>query len=217
MSDIIGKLLLLAREDAASEPADFQEVNVKDLIIELSTDLEGLAQEKGVAFSLGSMDDLRVKGDRFKLRQLFLNILDNAIRYTPSGGSVSSSLVRKNGSAIVSISDTGMGMPAEDLPLIFDRFIELIRRGPARTAGWGLVWRLPVPLPGCTEELLKSKAKSAEAARFKLPSPCSNRRWFSWLSHGIKSAQARPGIIDDRHTCPAACRGEPGVGGAEGV
>jgi len=138
MSDIIGKLLLLAREDAGTEPANFQEVNVKDLISDLSSDLEALAQEKGVAFNLGPLDDLMVKGDRFKLRQLFLNILDNAIRYTPSGGSVSSSLERKNGSALVSISDTGVGIPAEDLPFIFDRFYRVDKARSRADGGLGL-------------------------------------------------------------------------------
>jgi heavy metal sensor kinase len=138
MSDIIGKLLLLARQDAGSEPLNFQEVNVRDLFTELSSDLEALAQEKGVAFNLGPMDNLTVKGDRFKLRQLFLNILDNAIRYTASGGTVSSSLVRKNGSAFVSISDTGMGIPAEDLPFIFDRFYRVDKARSRTDGGMGL-------------------------------------------------------------------------------
>jgi heavy metal sensor kinase len=138
MSEIIAKLLLLARQDAASEPAEFQDVNVKDLMSEISSDLEALAQEKGVTFSLGSMDDLTVKGDKFKLKQLFLNILDNAIRYTPSGGSVSSSLARKNGSALVSISDTGIGIPAEDLPFIFDRFYRVDKARSRANGGLGL-------------------------------------------------------------------------------
>ena len=138
MSDIIGKLLLLAREDAGTEPANFQEVNVKDLISDLSSDLEALAQEKGVAFNLGPLDDLMVKGDRFKLRQLFLNILDNAIRYTPSGGNVSSTLVRKNGNALVSITDTGVGIPAEELPFIFDRFYRVDKARSRADGGLGL-------------------------------------------------------------------------------
>jgi heavy metal sensor kinase len=138
MSEIIGKLLLLAREEAGTEPTNFQEVNVKDLISELSSDLETLAQEKGVAFSVGPLDDLIVRGDRFKLRQLFLNILDNAIRYTPSGGTVSSSLVRKNGNALVSVSDTGMGIPAEDLPFIFDRFYRVDKARSRADGGLGL-------------------------------------------------------------------------------
>jgi len=138
MSEIIGKLLLLARNDAGSEPLNFQEVNVKDLFTELSSDVEALAQEKGVAFNLGPMDNLTVKGDRFRLRQLFLNILDNAIRYTPNGGSVSSSLVRKNGSAFVSISDTGIGIPTEDLPFIFDRFYRVDKARSRTDGGMGL-------------------------------------------------------------------------------
>jgi len=138
MSEIIGKLLLLARDDAGSEPLNFQEVNVKDLFTELSSDLEALAQEKGVAFNLGPMDNLSVRADRLRLRQLFLNILDNAIRYTPSGGTVSSSLVRKNGSAFVSISDTGIGIPSEDLPFIFDRFYRVDKARSRGDGGMGL-------------------------------------------------------------------------------
>jgi heavy metal sensor kinase len=138
MSEILGKLLLLARSDAGSEPFNLEEVNVRDLFTEISSDVEALAQEKGVAFNLGPMENLTVKGDRFKLRQLFLNILDNAIRYTPRGGSVTSSLVRKNGSAFVSISDTGMGIPTEHLPFIFDRFYRVDKARSRTDGGMGL-------------------------------------------------------------------------------
>jgi signal transduction histidine kinase len=122
MAEIIGKLLLLARSESPDETSNFQEVNVRDLLTELSSDMESLAHEKGLAFSFGQLDNLTVKGDRLKLRQLFLNLLDNAIRYTPSGGAVSGSLVRKNSSAFVTVCDTGVGIPSEHLPHIFDRF-----------------------------------------------------------------------------------------------
>jgi len=138
MADIIGKLLLLARSDAADEPSNFQEVNLKDLLTEVSSDVESLAQEKGLAFSLGALDNLTVKGDRLKLRQLFLNLLDNAIRYTPSGGSVSGSLVRKNGSAFVTVCDTGVGIASEHLPHIFDRFYRVDNARSRADGGTGL-------------------------------------------------------------------------------
>jgi two-component system, OmpR family, sensor histidine kinase ArlS len=134
MAEIIGKLLLLARSESPDEPASFQEVNVRDLLTELSSDMESLAQEKGLAFSFGQLDNLTVKGDRLKLRQLFLNILDNAIRYTPSGGAVSGSLVRKDSNAFVTVCDTGVGIPPEHLPHIFDRFY---RVDTARSRGDG--------------------------------------------------------------------------------
>jgi heavy metal sensor kinase len=138
MSDIVAKLLVLARSDAGCEPLDLQDVNIADLLSELSQDIEALAQEKGLRFSVGPMDNLTVRGDRLKLRQLFLNILDNAIRYTPSGGLISSSLVRRDGNAVASVVDSGIGIPAEDLPFIFDRFYRVDKARTYAEGGTGL-------------------------------------------------------------------------------
>jgi len=138
MSDIVGKLLLLARSDAGVEPVDFQEVDLKDLLVGLSQDVEALAQEKDLRFTLGSMESLTIKGDRLKLRQLLLIILDNAIRHTPAGGSISGSLVRRGGSAVASIVDTGVGISAEHLPFIFDRFYRVDKARSRAEGGMGL-------------------------------------------------------------------------------
>jgi len=138
MSEIIGKMLILARTDSGSEPISFQPVKIADLLVELSREAEALAQEKGLRFGLGQMEDLTVWGDRIRLRQLLLNILDNAVRYTPSGGSITGSLVRKNGTAVVSIEDTGIGIPAEQLPFIFDRFYRVDKARSSTEAGTGL-------------------------------------------------------------------------------
>jgi heavy metal sensor kinase len=138
MSDIVGKLLLLARSDAGCEPLDLLNVNVADLITELAQDVEALAQEKGLTFSLGQMDSLTVRGDRTKLRQLFLNILDNAIRYTPSGGLIAASLERKEGKAVASVVDSGIGISAEHLPFIFDRFYRVDKARTYAEGGTGL-------------------------------------------------------------------------------
>ncbi len=134
MSEIIGKLLVLARSDAGFEPLNFQEVNIAALLGELSQDVEALAQEKGLQLSFGPMDGILVRGDRVRLRQLFLNILDNALRYTPAGGTITGSVVRKDDLAVTSIGDTGTGIAAEHLPFIFDRFY---RADKVRTDGEG--------------------------------------------------------------------------------
>lgn len=140
MSDIVGKLLLLARSDAGFEPVVPQDVNITDLFSELAQDVGALAQEKGLQFSLGPAESFVVRGDRLKLRQLLLNVLDNAVRYTPSGGSVTGSITRRNGSAVVSVADTGVGIPAEHLPFIFDRFyrVDKVRSGGEGGTGLGL-------------------------------------------------------------------------------
>jgi two-component system, OmpR family, sensor histidine kinase ArlS len=138
MTEIVGKLLLLARSDSGAEPVQFQEINVADLFTKLAQDVEVLAQEKGLRFSLGPMESLTVKGDRLKLRQLFLNILDNAVRYTPAGGAVTGSVTRRNGSAVVTIEDTGAGIAPEHLPFIFDRFYRVDKARSRADGGTGL-------------------------------------------------------------------------------
>jgi heavy metal sensor kinase len=138
MSEIIGKLLTLARSDAGCELLNFEEVNVRDLLAELSADMEVLAGEKSLRFDLGPMDDLAVRGDRLKLRQLFLNILDNAIRYTPGGGSVAVALVKSEDRVVATVSDTGIGIPADQLPFIFDRFYRVDKARSRAEGGMGL-------------------------------------------------------------------------------
>jgi len=134
MSEIVGKLLVLARTDSGNELLNVQEVDVAGLLTELSQDVEALAQEKGLLLSFGPMDGLTVSGDRVRLRQLFLNILDNAVRYSPAGGTISGSVVRKDALAVVTIGDTGIGIAEEQLPFIFDRFYRVDR---VRTDGEG--------------------------------------------------------------------------------
>ncbi len=138
MSEIVGKLLLLARSDSGAEPVVFQEVSLADLFSKVAQDVEVLAQEKGVRFGLGALENLTVKGDHLKLRQLFLNILDNAVRYTPSGGAVSGSVTRRNGSAVVTVEDTGAGIAAEHLPFIFERFYRVDKARSRADGGTGL-------------------------------------------------------------------------------
>jgi heavy metal sensor kinase len=134
MSDMVGKLLVLARSDAGRELLNVQEVDIARVMAELVQDVEALAQDRGLTLRFDRLDSVTVNGDRVRLRQLFLNVLDNALRYTPSGGSVSGSVQRLDDRAVVTIGDTGMGIGAEHLPFIFDRFYRADR---VRTDGEG--------------------------------------------------------------------------------
>jgi heavy metal sensor kinase len=138
MSSLIDQLLTLARADAGKEQWNFTEVNLGKLISNFSTDVEVLCQEKGLSFQLGQPQDLVVKGDEARLRELFMNLLDNAIRYTPAPGTVSVSLRREGQMAIVSITDNGIGIPAEDIPFIFERFYRVGKSRSRAEGGSGL-------------------------------------------------------------------------------
>jgi heavy metal sensor kinase len=138
MSSLIEQLLTLARADSGKEQWNFAEVNLGKLITNLSTDVEVLCQEKGLSFQLGQTQDLAIEGDEPRLRGLFMNLLDNAIRYTPAPGTVSVSVRREGQMAVVAIKDTGVGIPAEDIPLIFERFYRVDKSRSRAEGGTGL-------------------------------------------------------------------------------
>ena len=83
-------------------------------------------------------DELNVNGDAVKLQQVIYNVIDNAIKYTPRGGEVETELFRSGRKAVIRIKDTGIGIPAADLPHIFDRFYRVDKARSRATGGTGL-------------------------------------------------------------------------------
>lgn len=138
MSKIIDQLLRLARADAGKEQLPFEKVRLSDLVSDLSADAEILCRDKGLEFRLDGTVDLWVEGDRARLREMVFNLLDNAIRYTPSGGRISLSISRSDTKAVIAIADTGIGIPAEDIPHIFERFYRVDKARSRAEGGAGL-------------------------------------------------------------------------------
>ena len=101
--------------------------------------VRSLAEQKQVSLAFTGEEDLPFQGDEALLRRLFVNLLDNAIKYTPAGGDVTLSAERQNGDYLVTVSDTGPGIPPEAQPHIFDRFYRSDRdRRASATSGAGL-------------------------------------------------------------------------------
>jgi heavy metal sensor kinase len=138
MTATLDKLLMLARADAGKEQVSFETVNLKDLLSDVASDVEILCREKDLNFQLGQLDNLIITGDPIKLKQLFLNLLDNALRYTPASGTVSLSLTKEGRSAVVAVSDTGIGIPEEHIPQIFERFYRVDKARSRSEKGSGL-------------------------------------------------------------------------------
>ena len=131
MSRLVTDLLLLAQADAGVK-LEFQPVELDTLLLDVYRQAQRLSQ--GVRVKLGEEDQALVMGDPDRLRQLLLNLVDNALKYTPPGGEVTLSLQREPGWVCISVADTGIGIPPEDLPHIFERFY---RSDKARTRGKG--------------------------------------------------------------------------------
>ncbi|MCP4670300.1 MAG: HAMP domain-containing histidine kinase, partial [Desulfobacula sp.] len=138
MSMVINQLLTLARADAAKERMNFIKINLAKFLIDICTDMEVVCQEKGLKLNFGDFETLYVNGDKRNLRNLIHNFLTNSIRYTDKGGTISIMLYQKENLAVLSITDTGIGIPLKALPFIFNRFFRVDKARSRDEGGSGL-------------------------------------------------------------------------------
>ena len=139
LKHIVDDLFLLARAEAGDPIMVPREVYLGEVAADSVRAVRSLAEQKHVALSFTGSEDLPFQGDEALLRRLFVNLLDNAIKYTPTGGNVTLSAERRNGDYLVSVQDTGPGIPPDAQPHIFDRFYRSERdRRVSATSGAGL-------------------------------------------------------------------------------
>ena len=138
LNRIVSDLLTLVRIDSGGMGLNLTEMSLNALLEEQVKRLLPLARENGIEINLEMKDELSIMADSVKLQQVIYNVIDNAIKYTPRGGEVETSLVRIGKKAVMRIADTGIGIPAEDLPHIFDRFYRVDKARSRATGGTGL-------------------------------------------------------------------------------
>jgi two-component system, OmpR family, sensor kinase len=138
LTRLVGGLLLLAQAESGKLTLDMKPIEIDTLLLEVFHEMRVLAGGK-LKMRLGDMDQAVVKGDRDRLKQVFLNLVGNAIQYTPPGGEVLLSLAKVGEQVRIIIRDTGPGIPAEDLPFIFERFYRAEKsRTRGTSTGFGL-------------------------------------------------------------------------------
>lgn len=138
LSSIVDGLMSLVRSDVGRHALDLSEVSLHDLLTQLLEDAKMLAAPHRISLTFEPVEPIAVVGDPLRLRQLFLNLIDNAVKYTPDGGAVRLSLTRRAGQAVIAVSDTGIGIPADERPRIFERFHRVHREGHESPPGSGL-------------------------------------------------------------------------------
>jgi len=134
---VISDLLRMVQYDQGEETLKPEEVAVDELCREAAKRLAPLAAQKGIAIET-SLEPVTAWADPVKLEQVLFNIVDNAIKYTDGKGTVTVALGRENGFAKITISDQGIGIPAKDLPHIFERFYRVDKARSRATGGTGL-------------------------------------------------------------------------------
>src|SRR5262245_51108776 len=125
LTDLVNKLLLLARADAGQIQLERQPVDLAALVTEAVETYRPLADEKGVTLSWIGPESVWCRGDHMRLSQLVMNLLDNAVKYTEPKGTIELELSPEASQARLTVKDTGIGIAAERLPFIFDRFYQI--------------------------------------------------------------------------------------------
>lgn len=138
-SQLVENLLLIARADSGGIQLRTSDVDLTQAVREACLQAAPLFQAKHIKFEHDLPDrPIAVKGDAQALRRLFLILIDNAVKYTPSDGSVRVSACETTSTAVVTVADTGIGIPPEDLPHIFERFYRVDKARSREQGGAGL-------------------------------------------------------------------------------
>jgi signal transduction histidine kinase len=122
LSGIVDDLLTLARADAGERPVQRRRVYLDDIALDAVDAAEALATAKGVRLEVGAFEEAAVDADPTLVRQLVMNLLQNAIKFTPEGGHVKVDVTAGDGHPTLVIADTGVGIAPEHLPHVFERF-----------------------------------------------------------------------------------------------
>jgi heavy metal sensor kinase len=135
---LLENLLALARLDSSSVSLSRDLEDISTIMRDTLADMEILAVQKGISIDFVSQKGIILPMDRDKIIRAFVNILDNAIKYTPEYGKLSVEVIREGDCAVVTVADTGIGIPQQDLPHIFDRFYQVDKSRSSEGFGLGL-------------------------------------------------------------------------------
>ena len=139
MSALIGNLLFLARHEGRLNPKDLRSIEIVGLLNLLSKEYQLIAEEKGLSITTElPSQEITLLADPDLLQQAIKNLLDNACKYTPSEGTVKLKLFTQMRRISIQVIDSGVGIPPEDLPSIFERFYRVDSSRTRSSGGFGL-------------------------------------------------------------------------------
>jgi heavy metal sensor kinase len=163
LTHIVEGLFAISRLDAGEAAAEWVRFDLAKLATSTAEQMTLLAEDKNISVTCTATDDIWVEGDRARMKQVVVNLLDNAIKYTGKGGVVNINVGTRNGKAVLEVADNGIGIPPAALPRVFERFF---RVDPARSreqAGAGL--GLSIVKSICTAPPRKGRSQQRPRSR----------------------------------------------------
>ena len=171
MQKIIDALMLLAELQTPVKQVARKPVSMVEIVTHCINDFSVKFEQKEVTLKHSSIPDLCVMGDRDALVTMLDNLLDNALSYTDTAGSVSVSVTQEGGSIILTVSDTGIGIPKDSLPFVFDRFYRVDKSRSRNSGGSGLGLSIAKGIANAHNGTIQVTSKEGEGTKFTVSLP----------------------------------------------
>jgi heavy metal sensor kinase len=174
LGKIVETLLAISRLEAGEAQKVWARFDLAKLAATTADQMALLAEDKGVSMTCDVEENVQVEGDQARVKQVVVNLLDNAIKYTPTGGSIRLHVGIRGPKAVMEVIDTGIGIPAAALPHVFDRFFRVDEARSRTVDGTGL--GLAIVKSICNAHGGKVEVESAESlgSQFRVELPLSN-------------------------------------------
>jgi signal transduction histidine kinase len=171
LEHLVSGLLVLSRLDAGESQRDWADVDLAELTFSTAEQMRLMADDRGIEIELSALRKALVRGDRARLKQIIVNLLDNAIRFTKRGGTVWLRTAADDMGVVLEVSDTGIGIPSASIPHVFDRFfrVDEARSREDGGAGLGLSIVKSICSVHCADIEVESRVEAGSCFRVTFP------------------------------------------------
>ena len=171
LAEIVESLLALSKLDAGDASAERVKFDLGELVTTTAEQMSLLAEDKNITVTCEVAQQVMVEGDRARMKQVVVNLLDNAIKYTPNGGRVLLGISRTAHEAILEVADNGMGIPADALPHMFKRFFRVDDSRSRNQGGAGLGLSIVKSICNAHGAAVEVTSTPGEGSRFRVRQP----------------------------------------------
>jgi signal transduction histidine kinase len=190
MTKIVENLLTIARLDSGTDIMDRREVDLGQLVQWTVGQMHLIAEEKQIAMRCRLSETAIILADPGRVKQVLVNLLDNAIKYTPAGGEVLLATAISHKMAILEVSDNGIGIPPESLPHVFDRFYRSDRARTRGSGGTGLGLSIVQAICNAHDGSVRIQSVEGVGTTVRVEFPLCNSRSSAPIEGGIRQPTA---------------------------
>lgn len=174
LSKIVESLLAISRLDAGEALMTRERFDLTELVKDTADQMRLLAEDKQISLKCAAAGPVEVEGDQGRVKQVVVNLVDNAIKYTGEGGKVEISVSLNNGNAVFEVADSGVGIPSEALGHVFERFYRVDKARSRQLGGAGLGLSIVKSICAAHQGRVSVESTEGKGSLFTVKLPLAN-------------------------------------------